>query len=226
MSELNYNSMPIGKDNGDGVLFFPGKNDTLPVFMTGDQLQQKFLYDYLVTNSDSPKPGASGTSSAKSSSPTTSVTPFYLGKNKMLLDINNPKGSSYGIVTEINNNKGAKKTITKYYYYKILDSWLYKDLLPLLAFTKIQDGRVRIIKSLNEFDMEKLMKDSEEDIEKKVEYFEKNIITKDLVKHVLNRIMKEKRLTLTELKKNHEIVKKYTYKYLSKKIRDNIKLYD
>ena len=31
----------------------------------------------------------------------------------------------------LDKDKKTTKTITKYYFYKILDKWLYKDFLPL-----------------------------------------------------------------------------------------------
>ncbi len=120
-------------------------------------------------------------------------------------------------------DKSTVKTIVKYYYYKLLDKWLYRELMPLLAFIEIQDGNARIITSLENFNPKKLTEDSVDNIEKRIDYMEKIIITKEMVHHVLKKILKLYNMGWYDLKENDQEVKKFFYKYIKNKLEDAIK---
>ncbi len=114
------------------------------------------------------------------------------------------------------------KTIVKYYYYKLLDKWLYRELMPLLAFIEIKDGEPKIITNLDSFDPKKLTDDSVENIEKRIDYMEKIIITKDMIKHVLKKMMKSYNMGWYDLKEHDQDVKKYFYRYIKEKLQGAI----
>lgn len=124
---------------------------------------------------------------------------------------------------DLNDDKDVQKTVTKYFYYKIVDKWLLDDLLPLLAFVEIVDGEPRLIKSLDEFNIEKLGKESESDTRKKAKYMEHKIISKDLVRHVLKKVCSENNINWYGLNKHNNKIKKILFKYLSDKIKSAIK---
>ena len=83
----------------------------------------------------------------------------YVDKNKSSYTY----ATKHGIVSytydNLNKDKKTIKTITKYYYYKLLDKWLYKDLLPLLGFVEIVDNKPKLLNSLDNFNGEKLLND-------------------------------------------------------------------
>ena len=132
-----------------------------------------------------------------------------------------------GIVTysykNLNKDKKTIKTITKYYYYKILDKWLYKDLFALLGFIKIVNDEPKIINSIEEYNAVKLANESERDIEKRVRYMEKIIISKDLIKHVLKKVISKYNIDWAELDQYESEIKKYFYNYLKDKFEETIK---
>jgi hypothetical protein len=131
-----------------------------------------------------------------------------------------------GFYKDLNKDKTVQKTFAKYYYYKILDKWIYKELLPLLAFVEINSsGKPQLVKSIADFDVQKLAKDSEEEIEKKIKYMEEIIITKDMVRHVLKKICNENQINWYDLNKHERKIKKVFYNYLLDKLKDSINKY-
>ena len=61
----------------------------------------------------------------------------------------------------INNDKKIQKTVSKYFYYKIIDEWLKTDLIELLAFVEFNsDGQPQLIKSMNNYKVEKIALES------------------------------------------------------------------
>jgi hypothetical protein len=150
---------------------------------------------------------------------TKSYTP-YVGVNPL-----NSNVISSGFYKDLNKDKSVQKTFTKYYYYKILDKWIYKELMPLLAFVDISGDKPQLIKSLSQYDVQKLASNSSEQIEKKINYLERVIITKDMVRHVLKKICSENDINWYELDKNEKKIKTVFYNYLLDKLKDSIKKY-
>jgi signal recognition particle GTPase len=145
------------------------------------------------------------------------VYPLIYTKNMLY----NNNSSNY-----INSSKNVKKTLTKYYFYKIIDKWIYDDLFPLLGFVKIINDKPELIKNLSDYDVEKLAKDSDNDIESKINYMEKILITKDMVYHVLKKIVKSNNIMWNNLNKNEKLIKKIFYEYIVSKLKDAIKNID
>ena len=150
---------------------------------------------------------------------TKSYTP-YVGVNPL-----NSNVISSGFYKDLNKDKSVQKTFTKYYYYKILDKWIYKELMPLLAFVDISGDKPQLIKSLSQYDAQKLTSNSSEEIEKKINYLERVIITKDMVRHVLKKICYENNINWYDLDKNEKKIKTIFYNYLLDKLKDSIKKY-
>lgn len=131
-----------------------------------------------------------------------------------------------GFYKDLNKDKSVQKTFAKYYFYKIIDKWIYKELLPLLAFVEINSsGKLQLIKTLADYDVQKLAKDSKEDIEKKVKYIENVLLTKDLVRHVLKKICNENNINWYDLNKHERKIKKIFYNYILDKLKESIKKY-
>ena len=142
----------------------------------------------------------------------------YIGINPISSQI-----VSNGFYKDLNKDKSVQKNLTKYYYYKIFDKWIYKELMPLLAFVHISDDKPHLIKSLSAFDAKNLVNESSEQIEKKINYLEKVLITKDMVKHVLKKICSENNINWYDLNKNEKKIKSVFYNYLLDKLKDAIK---
>jgi hypothetical protein len=124
--------------------------------------------------------------------------------------------------TTLNDDKNTHNTVSKYFLYKILDNWLYDELLPLLAFVKITDDKPHLITNLNDFDVNSLTKSSKKDIETRIDYLEKILINKQFVKHVLKKVVSKYNISWTSLKEYKKDVIKYFYNYIKDKLKKAI----
>jgi hypothetical protein len=91
-------------------------------------------------------------------------------------------------IVNLNNDINIQQNITKYYYKKIINKWLYDDLIILLAY--IDKSNNNIIDSYLDYDITKLSTENKIDIKKKINFMKEYIITRKLVKHVLKKIVK------------------------------------
>ena len=113
----------------------------------------------------------------------------------------------------LNTSKQVQKTITKYIYYKLVDEWLYTKLFPLLSFVKIVDSKPQLIKSMSEYDINKLASQTDAEIELRASYLEKNIITQKIVLKALKRIVKRMCLNWYELDKHMKTIQDVFLEY-------------
>ena len=122
----------------------------------------------------------------------------------------------------LNSDKNVQKTISKYFYYKFIDEWLYKELFPLLAFVEIIDGKPQLIKSMDKYSIERLASESEAGIEKRVGYFESEILTKKLIKQILKKIVKRMCINWYDLEKKENMVRKVFLEYFKNLLEESI----
>ncbi len=117
------------------------------------------------------------------------------------------------------------KTIVKYYYYKLLDNWLHGGLSELLSYVVIKDGKAQFIKSMDDFKIKKIYNEDDESenrTNKKIKFI-KEVITKDVVKHILKKIVKKKEINWSHLNKHEAYIQKVFLEYLSDLIEEIIK---
>jgi hypothetical protein len=129
--------------------------------------------------------------------------------------INDEIAKKYKFNQNLNTSKQVQKTITKYIYYKLIDEWLYGKLFPILAFVKIVNNNAELIKSMSEYNINNLATQSDEEIEARVDYLEKNIITKKLVSKILKKIVKKMCLNWYELNKHSKTIQEVFLEYFS-----------
>jgi hypothetical protein len=124
-----------------------------------------------------------------------------------------------GYYTNLNNDKTVIKTVVKYFYYKIIDKWLHSDLLPLLGYINVNNGKASLIKDLDHY---KNTTDSVEDIDAKIDFIENTILDKDLVKQFLKRIVSKNNIKWYLLYKHQDFVKEKLYKYIKEELENAI----
>lgn len=182
-------------------------------FKTDDDLYTSVSYPLIYTNSNT---------NMKKTSPFVMVSP--IGTSSTVGTMGNLGTQyTYGRYTDLNKDKTIQKTISKYFLYKILDKWLYQEFRSLLAFVKITDGKPSLIRTMNDYKPETINSDSVENIEKRIDYLEKILINRKLVKHVLKKIVNENDIQWTQLNKNKSTIKKILKKYLHSKLEDAVK---
>lgn len=124
-----------------------------------------------------------------------------------------------GFYIDLNKDDKVHKTITKYYYYKIIEKWIFKDMNSLLDYIKIVDGKPMLIRSLDE----KNHSTSENDIDKKVKYFTDEIISKNMIYSVLKRIIKTNDYNWYDLDKHEKEIKHIIKDYIKNTLEKAIK---
>jgi hypothetical protein len=179
-------------------------------FKSDDDLYSSVSYPLIYANSNS---------NLKTTSPFVMVS--SVGTGNSLGTLGNQY--SYGRYTDLNKDKTIQKTVSKYYLSKILNNWLYQEFRPILAFVKISDGKPSLIRSMNEYKTDIINSDSAENIEKRIDYLENILINRQLVKHVLKKIVNDNDIQWTQLSKNKSTVKKIFKKYLQSKLEDAVK---
>jgi hypothetical protein len=120
-------------------------------------------------------------------------------------DINNPMRFVTGYYPDLDKDPTVHKTLTKYYYYKFLDKWLYNDLRALLAYVKIDSGKARLINSMSEYNVNSVTDDTADNLDLRVNLLEK-LISRDFVKSVLKKIVEKYNIHWYHLNKNEDVV--------------------
>lgn len=137
--------------------------------------------------------------------------------------INNQINSINKLNQNLNASKKVQKTIGKYIYYKLIDEWIYEKLFPILAFVKITNGVPQLIKSMDEYNVNKLASQTDEEIELRAEYLEKKIITKKLVSKVLKKMINRMCLNWYELDKHEKTIQNVFFEYLKDLLEESIR---
>jgi hypothetical protein len=128
----------------------------------------------------------------------------------------------YDIDTGLNDNYNVQRDITKYIQYKTLDKWIYKDFPSLLKYLKIENKNVRLVKNLDEKENNDISKDSEEDMEAKSDWIEKNIFTELNVRELLIKIIKLSGIKWYEIPHRQELIIEAVKHYLKKKLSKHL----
>lgn len=120
----------------------------------------------------------------------------------------------FSFYEDLDKDPRIHKRLTKYYYYKILDKWLYDDLSDLLKFLDVKDNNVVIIKNDK--------KDSDTDIEKKIDFLEK-FLTKSFIYMLISRYIAETGTRWVDLHKNEYFLKQVFKEKIKKKLEKELK---
>lgn len=127
-----------------------------------------------------------------------------------------------GFYENLNADPKIHTRLTKYFYYKLLDKWLYEDLIDILNYFKIKDGKVSLIDNLKEYDPTSVDKDSDENIQKKIDFIEKFFLTKNMMYKILSEYVKGSETGWIDLPKNDFFIKQVVEDKLIKKLKQLI----
>ena len=129
------------------------------------------------------------------------------------------------IDTGLNDSWLIRKEATKHLLHKVLDKWLYDDdLCYLLKYLKVHNGKVDLVSNDKEIDTNKICKDSIEDVEKKIDYIEENILGIEQMRKLIQRTIEETGIPWTNITQKQgekftiRVVEKYLKKELKKKL--------
>ena len=124
--------------------------------------------------------------------------------------------------TGLNESYVVQKDVTKYFMYKTIDKWIYSDFSSVLKYLTYKDGKVSLVKKIDDKDSNDVSKDSKTVLEAKADYIEENVLSESKTRLVLIRIMKELGLKWYELPHQETLVKEVIERYLKKKLKKMI----
>lgn len=119
--------------------------------------------------------------------------------------------------SDLNQDPQIRNQLTKYFYYKVLDKFLYEDLFDLLSYLTVSNDKVNLAKNP---DKASSANDSQEIVEKKVAFIERALFSKDDMYKILKRLTAENGVEWIQLPHNQEVVVAAVRKYLKQKLRD------
>ena len=160
--------------------------------------------DYLLRNSSNLNIPFVNTSTIYSS---TNIVDPYRYTPFITPDYTNPLRLVTGFYPDLDKDPQVHRTLKKYYYYKLLDKWMYSDLKSLLAFVALDNGKAKLINSISDYNPNSVNNSKEDDLTLRINFLE-NLISKDLIKTVLERIVHKYGIHWYHLNKNEDIIKK------------------
>ena len=117
----------------------------------------------------------------------------------------------------IDDDSDVRLKITKYFYERLFNRWIYRDYRKILNLFKVKSGKVIRIKSKKEYKNNNL---SDKDKDLIINHIIENYYDKYDLKHSLNSFTKKSRTRWVELIENKEYVKQKIYNDLKKKLRN------
>ena len=150
--------------------------------------------------------------------PTQTVTP--LGTRLSFLAV---KPTLYvDLDTGLNDSYVVQKDVTKYFMYKALDKWLYHEYRSVLGYLTYKNGKVELVKKIDDKESADLSKEDSRVLEAKSDFIGENVLTEMKTRAVLIRVMKELGFKWFELPYKEDLVKEVIGKYIKKKLKKMI----
>ncbi len=128
-----------------------------------------------------------------------------------------------GIYGSIDNYPEVRLKMLNYYYDLVRDKWLLDEFSDILNYFTFQNGKVDIVKTIDEYKPTNINDDTDEIAEKKVDYIAKYVFTKYNLTELISNFTTETRTKWVDLPKNEFFLKKYFKEYLVREIRKKIK---
>lgn len=117
------------------------------------------------------------------------------------------------------NIENIKDDVSKMYYFKLLDKWMYENdkVKQVLKYLHVVDGKVKLIQSVEKVDDVK--KNPQDIIDKKVDYIENNVLSQDEVRMILTRFVESTHISWCDLPKCGFLVRDAISKTLKNKLK-------
>ncbi len=151
------------------------------------------------------------------------VTPYSTQILTTNVFATNPYVAYLNVDTGLNNSYIVQKDITKYLWYRIFDKWFYtNELCHLLKYLKIEENIVKFVSNEAEAKNNKVCDDTVENIEKKTDFIEENLLTINDMKKLLQRIISELDYKWYELTNKEKLVVDVVERHLRKMLEQRI----
>ncbi len=117
----------------------------------------------------------------------------------------------------------VQKRMVKYFFYKVLDKWLFEDLKDLLGYLNVTGEKVSLISDTNKFNATSSEKDSVDVINKKADFIGKYIFTMSVMTKVLRKFVQEANASWYDLPKHEFFIRQVVRDNLEKALKLAIK---
>lgn len=114
-----------------------------------------------------------------------------------------------GFYQDMNKDEKVRKLVTKKYRSKTLEVWLEDDIDVVLNYLVIRDGKVRLLDSLSKYDKSEVNKNSEQEIQDKIQFIKKNVLTYEFMRKTLKKFNKEYGIKWLDIHKKEKHLKKF-----------------
>ena len=121
--------------------------------------------------------------------------------------------------TDLNQDIKVHAKMTKFFYFKMLDDWFYKDLVDFLGYFTISGENVALIKKISDYKEDSVKKDTLEDMEKKIDYIEKKIFSMEDMYNILFKFIRETATNWYDLYKHESLIMAVVRRHLRHKIK-------
>ena len=145
---------------------------------------------------------------------TTTDTPPYV--TSINISYSKPLVSVY---ENVEADTRIHRRVIKFYYGKTVDEWLYDELLDLLNYLTVKGDKVDVISSMSKYNPTTVDKDSQEIIDKKVDFLEKFFFKKTDMAKILYKYIKETGTSWYNLGKNEYFIRQLIKDFVRKRLR-------
>lgn len=114
------------------------------------------------------------------------------------------------------------RRVTKYYYGKTLDDWMYDELLDLLNYLVVRGNQVELISSISQYNPTTVHKNTQEQIDMKVDFIEKYFFKKDDMTKILHKFIEETGTSWYHLVENEYFIRQMIKDFIKKRFRKAI----
>ena len=137
-----------------------------------------------------------------------------------------PLVASLEIDNEHNENPLTQKQMTQHLRFLVLDKWLYdsEEMSDVLKFLKVSGNNVTLVKNEKEMNENDIEKDTEDDVEKKVDFIERAFLDLDTMRKILANVVQITGIKWYKLasKEVEYVVIGATARYLRKALKEKM----
>lgn len=123
---------------------------------------------------------------------------------------------------DLNKDPRVQKQVVKYFRLKVLEKWIYKDMISLLGYIKVDNTGASIINDMADYREDASSRDSPNDIDKKVHYIGKYVLTEDTMYRILRKFIRGTGANWYDLHKNEFFVKSDIKSQLNNILKDTV----
>ena len=127
-----------------------------------------------------------------------------------------------GTFESFNFKPEVHKRLTKYFYYRLLDKWLFEDITDVLNYLVVKGDKVSVINSLSEYKPSNIKKDTDDTVKMKSDFIQNNVFSKRDMLNFLTKFVYKTETNWVDLPKNEAWLYEILERDLIKKIKKMI----